>query len=306
MNFNVKDGLFHIDDENGKIYNEQSDKWVWDSKTKTLSLNGFEWETTASIALKINGDITINLIGTNAFNVINGHTLGSIRISTEYAIIIKGNGTLNAIGKSNFNVNYGISADSITIENGVLNAVSGNVTMYSYGIKTKTLTVNGGTVNATAGTAYYSYGIYSTTTMISGGIVIAKGEGTAIWGYYLNLPASYKYWTNTTSTPPADGTGKTYPDSMAFVNNNAYKYVKIEKAALSSTNYKLTYDANGGTGAPSAQTVNANSNAILSNTKPIRESYTFMGWAASKTATSAQYQPGQQIYVSSDMILYAV
>ena len=68
----------------------------------------------------------------------------------------------------------------------------------------------------------------------------------------------------------------------------------------------MSYDANGGTGAPSAQTKKYGTALTLSGTKPSRTGYTFLGWAASKTATSAQYQPGGSYTANAAVTLYAV
>ena len=68
----------------------------------------------------------------------------------------------------------------------------------------------------------------------------------------------------------------------------------------------MSYDANGGTGAPAAQTKTHGTALTLSSTKPTRTGYTFLGWAASKTATSAQYQPGGSYTANAAVTLYAV
>lgn len=67
----------------------------------------------------------------------------------------------------------------------------------------------------------------------------------------------------------------------------------------------ITYDANGGEGAPEEETVDAGSYTI-SETEPTRSGHTFSGWATSAEATQAQYSAGQTITVSEDIILYAV
>ncbi len=68
--------------------------------------------------------------------------------------------------------------------------------------------------------------------------------------------------------------------------------------------YTITYNANGGSGAPSAQS--GNGSITLSGVKPVRDGYKFLGWAQSRGAASAQYQPGASYSLSSDIILYAV
>ncbi|MBQ7399924.1 MAG: InlB B-repeat-containing protein [Clostridia bacterium] len=70
--------------------------------------------------------------------------------------------------------------------------------------------------------------------------------------------------------------------------------------------YTVKYNANGGTGAPSAQTKVYGTNLNLSSTIPTRTGYSFKGWAESSDATAAQYQPGGYYYDESDVTLYAV
>ena len=69
--------------------------------------------------------------------------------------------------------------------------------------------------------------------------------------------------------------------------------------------YKLKYDANGGKGAPEFEY--GAGQIHLSTVLPTRKDYTFKGWAASATATSAAYQPGASFVLQgSDKTLYAV
>ena len=70
--------------------------------------------------------------------------------------------------------------------------------------------------------------------------------------------------------------------------------------------YTLTYNANGGYNAPSSQRVKDNTGFYLSNSKPIRSGYTFLGWSKDKNATSASYSPGAGVKTSSNVTLYAV
>ena len=70
--------------------------------------------------------------------------------------------------------------------------------------------------------------------------------------------------------------------------------------------YTVTYDANGGSGAPSAQTKTEDVALTLSTVKPTRSGYTFQGWATSSTATTAQYQPGGTYTANASVTLYAV
>lgn len=71
-------------------------------------------------------------------------------------------------------------------------------------------------------------------------------------------------------------------------------------------NVVITYNANNGSGAPSALTTQGGKSTTLSTTKPTRTGYTFLGWSISNTATSATYTAGGSITPTDNMTLYAV
>ena len=68
--------------------------------------------------------------------------------------------------------------------------------------------------------------------------------------------------------------------------------------------YTLTFNANGGSGGPGSQT--GSGTITLSSGQPSRTGYTFLGWATSSTATSAQYQSGGSYNLTGNATLYAV
>ena len=69
--------------------------------------------------------------------------------------------------------------------------------------------------------------------------------------------------------------------------------------------HTVSYNANGGSGAPAAQTKWYGSTLTLSGTRPSRTGYTFQGWATSANGGVA-YQPGQGYGNDVDITLYAV
>lgn len=69
--------------------------------------------------------------------------------------------------------------------------------------------------------------------------------------------------------------------------------------------YTVSYNANGGTGAPSAQTKTYGTNLTLSSTVPTRTNYIFKGWATSSTGSVA-YQPGGTYTANAGVTLYAI
>ena len=81
---------------------------------------------------------------------------------------------------------------------------------------------------------------------------------------------------------------------------------------LKANTYTITYNANGGSGAPTSQsyTYDPNNDTVfyLSSTIPSRSGYTFLGWSRSSSATSATYSAGQRwgTNAANNYTLYAV
>ena len=102
-----------------------------------------------------------------------------------------------------------------------------------------------------------------------------------------------------TSTSPTYQPGEWY-----YSNISRTLYAVWQKNA--PTSYTVSYDANGGSGAPSSQTKTQDITLTLSGTKPTRSGYTFLGWATSSSATRASYQPGGSYTANASVTLYAV
>ena len=83
--------------------------------------------------------------------------------------------------------------------------------------------------------------------------------------------------------------------------NRNVTYVSTEPAFST-----ITYDANGGTGAPEAASKEEGVDAFVSDVIPTRTGYKFLGWADTDDAAEAQYQPGDRYTRDEDITLYAV
>lgn len=70
--------------------------------------------------------------------------------------------------------------------------------------------------------------------------------------------------------------------------------------------YQVAFDANGGTGAMSAQTFQHGVAQNLKQNKFARSGYEFLGWSESKTAAEPQYQDKASLTVAGAKTLYAV
>ena len=128
------------------------------------------------------------------------------------------------------------------------------------------------------------------------------------------------------SSAGSRGSGGLYWSSTARGSNGSYVLVlykpnvspgtadNIGKAggisarcvASDQTNYTLSYNANGGSSAPSSQTLQANGSATftVSNTIPTRSGYTFTGWMDEK---GNEVQPGGTFRTKdTNAVLYAI
>lgn len=150
-----------------------------------------------------------------------------------------------------------------------------------------TITINGttyGTVNdryTTESTTHHSH------LTVSDVYVNHNSDGTktlTISGNVTKLVDSSDYSTN------LDGKSITGSTTLTLTS-----YV---------TGYTLTYNANGGSGAPSS--VSGVKSTTISSVTPTRSGYNFLGWSTSSSATSASYVAGDSISLSSNTTLYAV
>ena len=95
----------------------------------------------------------------------------------------------------------------------------------------------------------------------------------------------------------ADGTNiRQYNDNGSI--SHRWTFVAAE--------YTVAYDANGGSGAPEAQTKYYKTALALSSAVPVREGFTFLGWADRATSADADYQPGESYTSDANTVLYAI
>ena len=191
------------------------------------------------------------------------------------------------------------------------------------------------TVSATANTGYYFLGWYEGATKVSTSAtytfkmpakdysIVARfnsivykitynangGSGapsqqTKSHGYDITLSSTiptksgYEFLGWSTSNT---ATTATYSAGSKFSSNaNTTLYAVWRKL------YTITYNANGGSGAPSAQSKKHGQDITLSTTIPTRSKYDFLGWSTSNTATSATYTAGSKFTNNADTTLYAV
>lgn len=110
---------------------------------------------------------------------------------------------------------------------------------------------------------------------------------------------TFKGWS-TSST----ATSASYSAGGSYTSNASVTLYAVWQKNLAS--YTISYNANGGSGAPSSQTKTEGVTLTLSSTKPTRTGYTFKGWSTSSYATSATYSAGGSYSANASAVLYAV
>lgn len=70
--------------------------------------------------------------------------------------------------------------------------------------------------------------------------------------------------------------------------------------------WTVSYNANGGSGAPGNQTKVYGQTLTLSSTRPTRNLYNFRGWGTSSGSTTPSYQPGGAYTNNASITLYAI
>lgn len=102
-----------------------------------------------------------------------------------------------------------------------------------------------------------------------------------------------------------------YASGASYTSNASVTLYAVWKAIT----YTVSYNANGGSGAPSSQTKTYGKTLTLSSVKPTRTSiedngtlteYVFKGWATSATSTSVAYASGASYTSNASITLYAV
>ncbi|MGM9882539.1 MAG: InlB B-repeat-containing protein [Bacilli bacterium] len=88
--------------------------------------------------------------------------------------------------------------------------------------------------------------------------------------------------------------------------NSMYSSDVTLYAKWTAKTYTVSYDANGGSGAPDSQIKTYGKTLTLSSTVPTKSGYAFKGWSTSSTATTATYSAGGSYTTNASTTLYAV
>lgn len=179
------------------------------------------------------------------------------------------------------------------------------------------ITATGSTVTRTSATQYtvkinVSWETYYSGAQTNYGMTAASGGVTHTISAFNGTKRSSGSGTFTGTYSISGNGSATKTITVTFKNFNtdngdsATKNVTFNVTVPAWTSYTVSFNANGGSGAPSAQTKWKDQTLKLSTTKPTRTGYTFLGWSTSSTATSATYAAGANYTANSAATLYAV
>lgn len=266
--------------------------------------NDYSPQCQLTVTQKSATDTTVTLSWTLAY-VTNGYAANTNGVGRSYSVKING----TTVKSGTYNINGLGGSNTRTIASG-------------------TTTVNKGTAAKSVSFSCSFYfdvtwgGTYSGTRTASGSISIAAKTSYTV-GFNANggtgAPSAQTKWYGTaltlSSTKPTR-TGYTFKGwgTSASATSAKYSAGGSYTANASATLYavwsintwKVTYYANGGTGAPSAQTKKYGTALTLSGVEPTRDGYEFVGWGTSASATAAAYQPGASYTSNAALNLYAV
>ena len=158
-------------------------------------------------------------------------------------------------------------------------------------------------VSDSSNTLYYSNASSATTSHGSVNIRTSVDSGS---GWSTSNQVRLATWTSTISR----GTSAQTRYASAKLTNvdrvGGTMSVSTSWTVPALNRYTVSYNANGGSGAPGSQTKYYGTTLKLSSTKPTRTGYTFEGWGTSANDTSVNYAPGANYTANASITLYAV
>ena len=180
------------------------------------------------------------------------------------------------------------------------------------------LTATGGTVTRKSATQYTvkinaAWETYYNGAQTNYGMTASSGGGSVTLNKFGTYASSGSgSFTGTYSISGNGAATKTIAVTFKNFNNDngdsATTTVSFNINVPAWTSYTVSYNANGGSGAPSSQTKWKDQTLTLSSTKPTRTGYTFKGWALTKADANAgtwYYQAGGTCGKNENLTLYA-
>lgn len=178
------------------------------------------------------------------------------------------------------------------------------------------ITATSGGVTRTSATQYTvkinaSWEVYYSGAQTNYGMTASSGSGSVTlnpFGTYASsgsgsFTGTYSISGNGSATKTITVTFKNFNDDNG---NSATQTVSFDVTVPAWTSYTISYNANGGSGAPSSQTKWKDQTLTLSSTKPTRTGYTFSNWNTKSDGSGTSYSSGSSYTANSAATLYAI
>lgn len=163
--------------------------------------------------------------------------------------------------------------------------------------------VVGGTMTVSTSYTIPALTSYKITFNANGGSG-APGQQTKYYGKTLTLSSTKPTRTGYTF----QGWGTSATGSVVYASGGSYTANASDTlyAIWKANTYTVSYNANGGSGAPGNQTKTYGVALTLSSTKPTRTNYNFKGWGTSAGSTTVAYAAGASYTANAAITLYAI
>lgn len=168
--------------------------------------------------------------------------------------------------------------------------------VYTFGDSNGTLTAN------------WSASSYNVDLTAGDYIASVSGGGSKAYGSSVTVTAVLGSATGYTYTFDGWYNGSTkVSSSLSYTFTMPASAVSLTAVGTRSANsYTLSFDANGGEGAPEAITKTYGVTITLPTTTPTMTGYRFLGWSTNSSATTPDYLPESSYTFTENSILYAV
>ena len=283
----------------------------------TININSNAWYKTTNkdIELTYNASGKVNIVA-RTYDKSNNYAESKKDFNVYKAIFKKGsvdkigNGTTDITKMCLADISGTCSIKSPTIEKLGYNVVgwntNANATTSSWNANTNKNNVNG---------TYYPI-VKAKAVQVTFHRNTSAKDATTVTKTFTYGKSGQKFndngWTNTGHT--MTGWEERQPDKVKNYNVNAEvkdtwidsRAPKIDLYAVWSPNtYTISYNANGGSGAPTAQTKTYGTDLTLTTSTPTRSGYTFDGWNTKSDGSGTNYSAGGKFTTNANTTLYA-
>lgn len=189
------------------------------------------------------------------------------------------------------------------------NGTGGNVGNWHVRGHSKITAQDNGSATITTTSSIESFGgyWYSGLNIHAGACVNGQWAGVDKTGVNVGTNSTVQLVSKTLKVPKTRNWQSI--DCIADVRVNGFaagfSQVHVAVDVPPKPSHTVSYNANGGSGAPGGQTKWWGEVLTLSNTRPTRANHTFLGWATSANGAVA-YQPGGRYGADNNVTLYAV